>query len=107
MAAKAGDALPASLQQRLAKRARAECVEPEQLSGMKPEFQIATLSMLAGRRSGLEPGFGVDLFLSNLARREGKPVVSLETVDEQRRALTVRLTGSKDVVDIGTVAFAK
>lgn len=27
--------------------------------------------------------------------------------DEQRRALTVRLTGSKDVVDIGTVAFAK
>ncbi len=90
VAAKAGDALPASLQQRLAKRARAECVEPEQLSGMKPEFQIATLSMLAGRRSGLEPGFGVDLFLSNLARREGKPVVSLETVDEQLRALAAR-----------------
>lgn len=90
VAAKASDALPASLQQRLAKRARAECVEPEQLSGMKPEFQIATLSMLAGRRSGLEPGFGVDLFLSNLARREGKPVVSLETVEEQLRALAAR-----------------
>lgn len=90
VAVKAGDALPASLQQRLANRARAECVEPEQLSGMKPEFQIATLSMLAGRRSGLEPGFGVDLFLSNLARRDGKPVVSLETVDEQLRALTSR-----------------
>lgn len=90
VAARPGDALPAALQQRLARRAQAECAAAEVLSGMKPEFQIAALSMLAARRLGLEPGFGVDMFLSALARRERKPLTSLETVDEQLGALAAR-----------------
>lgn len=87
-AARRGDALPPALQQRLERRARAECAEPEQLARLKPELQIATLSMLAGRRLGLEPGYGIDMVLAGLARRDDKPVVALETVDEQLRSLT-------------------
>ena len=87
-AARPGDALPAALQQRLERRPRAECAAPEQLAGLKPELQIATLSMLAGRRLGLEPGYGIDMVLAGLARRDHKPVVALETVDEQLRSLT-------------------
>ncbi len=86
-AARPGDALPAPLQQRLERRARAECAAPEQLAALRPELQLATLTMLAGRRQGLEPGYGIDASLSALARRDGKPVAALETVDEQLRTI--------------------
>lgn len=86
-AARPGDALPAALRQRLERRARAECATPEQLAALRPELQLATLTMLAGRRQGLEPGYGIDASLSALARREGKAVVALESVDDQLRTL--------------------
>jgi uncharacterized protein YbaP (TraB family) len=86
-AARPGDALPAALQQRLDRRALAECATPQALAALRPELQLATLTMLAGRRQGLEPGYGIDASLSALARREGKPVAALETVDEQLRTI--------------------
>lgn len=82
-----GEALPATLQRRLDRRATAECAAAELLGGMKPELQLATLSMLAGRRLGLEPAYGIDMALAALARRDGKAVVALESVDEQLKAL--------------------
>lgn len=86
-AARPGDALPPPLQQRLNWRARSECAAAELLAGLKPELQIATLSMLAGRRLGLEPVYGIDMALAALARRDGKAVVALESVDDQLKAL--------------------
>jgi len=86
-AARPGDALPAPLQQRLERRARSECAVAEQLAALRPELQLATLTLLAGRRQGLEPGYGIDASLSALARRDGKPVAALETVDEQLRTI--------------------
>lgn len=85
--AKPGDALPAALQRRLDRRALAECAAAEQLGTLKPELQLATLAMLAGRRLGLEPVYGIDMALAALARRDGKSVVALESVDEQLKAL--------------------
>ncbi|WP_341890769.1 TraB/GumN family protein [Variovorax sp. YR752] len=86
-AARPADALPAPLQQRLNRRAQAECAAVEPLARLKPELQIATLSMLAGRRLGLEPGYGIDMALAGMARRDGKTVAALESVDEQLKAL--------------------
>lgn len=86
-AARPGETLPPALQQRLDRRARAECAAPQQLAALRPELQLATLSMLAGRRLGLEPGYGIDASLSALARRDGKEVAALETVDEQLRTI--------------------
>lgn len=82
-----GDALPVALQRRLDRRALAECAAAEALAGMKPELQLATLAMLAGRRLGLEPVYGIDMALAALARRDGKALVALESVDEQLKAL--------------------
>jgi len=85
--ARPGESLPAALQQRLERRAQQECAAPQMLAGLKPELQIATLAMLAGRRLGLEPAWGIDMVLAGWARQAGRPVRSLETAEEQLKAL--------------------
>lgn len=97
-AARPGESLPAALQQRLERRARAECAPPEQLAALRPELQLATLSMLVGRRLGLEPAYGIDASLSALARREGKEVAALETVEEQLR--TISAASPKELLEL-------
>jgi uncharacterized protein len=79
--------LPAALQQRIAQRAHADCLPVEALASLPPEFQLATLMLLAARRDGLEASFGIDLFLAGFARGKALPVVSLETPELQVRAL--------------------
>ncbi len=91
-AARPGEPLDGTLRLRLERRARLECAAPAAITPLKPEFQVVALSMMAGRRLGLEPDYGIDGALAALARRDGKPVVALETADEQLRAMSV---GSK------------
>lgn len=79
--------LPPALAQRLAAQARAQCAG-NTLDALRPEMQAMTLLALAGRRLGLEPAYGVDLFLEGLARGAGKPAVSLESPEEQLAVLT-------------------
>ncbi len=86
-AARPGEALAGELRQRIERRARLECAPAAAIAPLKPEFQVAALSMLAGRRLGLEPGYGIDAALAALARREGKPVLALESAEDQLRAL--------------------
>jgi uncharacterized protein YbaP (TraB family) len=75
--------LPPSLAERLRKAAERACVSPEMMSGMFPEMQVLTLSMLVGRHDGIYPEYGVDIFLAGLARGLKKPVTSLETPELQ------------------------
>jgi len=84
--------LSPALQQRIAARALADCVAPELLARLGPEMQVVTLTLLAARREGLEAAYGIDLFLAGFARGLGRPVVSLETPEQQVRAL---LAGSR------------
>jgi uncharacterized protein YbaP (TraB family) len=74
--------LPAALAERLAQQAAAVCAGPE-LAALKPEMQAMTLSLLAARRSGLEPAYGIDGFLAGFARQAQKPVLSLESPESQ------------------------
>ena len=87
MAAAAASALPEPLRQRLARLAAAECLPPLAIAGLKPELQVATLMSLVGRRDGLDPAYGIDLFLAGWGHATHKPVVSLETPAMQLRAL--------------------
>ena len=64
-----------------------ECAAAAVLAPLKPEFQVAALSMLVGRRLGLEPDYGIDATLAALAPR-GRPVVALETAEDQLRAMS-------------------
>ena len=93
MARQAGRALPEPLQQRLQRRMLAECLPPQSLAGFTPELQVAALMSLAGRGGGLDPAFGIDLFLAGWGRAAGKAVVSLETPEIQLNALQ---SGSAD-----------
>jgi uncharacterized protein YbaP (TraB family) len=46
-------------------------------------MQAVTLTVMVGRRAGLEPRYGIDGFLAGYARPAGKPVMSLETPEDQ------------------------
>ena len=83
-----GDApLPEPLAQRLAAQMRAACIEPEMLAAFSPEMKLAALTVMAARRDGLDPSFGIDIFLAGFGRGALKPVVSLETPRAQLAAL--------------------
>lgn len=87
IAAQPGVALPQALRQRIARLAGAECVPAQMLAPLSPEMQLATLSVLVGRRDGIDPAYGIDAVIGGFGRAAGKPVVSLETPEQQLRAL--------------------
>jgi len=80
-------AVPAALQRRIDRAAARECVDAQLLKAQRLELQVSTLTMAQARRAGLEPAYGIDMLLLGVAQRTAKPVVALETVEEQLRAL--------------------
>ena len=88
IAARREGALPDTLTQRLQRQAQAECIPPDTLAGLGPMLQIATLSALVGRRDGIDPAYGIDLFIAGLAHAAKKNTVSLETPELQLDTLS-------------------
>ncbi|CAN5767907.1 hypothetical protein BH11PSE8_BH11PSE8_13150 [soil metagenome] len=87
MAASSGMVLPEPLARRLRAQMQALCVPPEALASMGPEMQVATLSILAARADGLDPSYGIDIFLAGMGHGAKKSVLSLETPELQLQAL--------------------
>jgi uncharacterized protein YbaP (TraB family) len=79
--------LPATLKARLAAQEATACVEPAQLAGLRPEMQAVTLEVMSGRRLGLQPAYGIDIFLAQLARQMHKTLHSIETPEAQAALL--------------------
>ena len=75
--------LPAALEQRLEGAMAAACVTPATLATLRPEMQAVTLETYQGRRFGLYPDYGIDLFLGGMAKGMKKPIRSLETPELQ------------------------
>lgn len=75
--------LPPALQERLARQAQASCVPIDQLTPLRPEFQIITLTVMALRKDGLEAAYGIDMVLAGMAQSGKKPIRSLETAAGQ------------------------
>ena len=71
--------LPDALQQRIDHQAAGECLPPGALATLSPELQMITLALLAGRRDGLDPSYGIDIVLSGWGHAQKMTVVSLET----------------------------
>ena len=82
--------LPQSVQRRLIRQAEAACLPQGLLEQQHPLVQAITLTVLAGRREGLEPGFAQEIVLSEAARSVGARIVSLETVQQQLAVLIPR-----------------
>jgi uncharacterized protein YbaP (TraB family) len=87
--------IPASLQERIDRRIAFECLPPEALGKLSPELQVMALTVLAGRRDGLELGYAIDAVLAGFARGAHKSVVSLETTEVQRGARRAMTDGGK------------
>jgi uncharacterized protein len=79
--------LPPALQERLGRRAQAECLPPEALAALAPEIQVAALTTLAGRRDGLDPAYGIDTVLASWGHAGQLDTVSLETPELQLKLL--------------------
>lgn len=74
--------LTGPVQRRLRTQMDKACAGQE-LAALKPEMQAVTLTVMVGRRAGLEPAYGIDGFLAGYARGLRKPVLSLETPEAQ------------------------
>lgn len=79
--------LPDALVRRIDRQLAVECVEASAFARFAPEFQIASLTVMAARRDGFDPAYAIDLVLAILARQLAKPIVSLETPESQMQAL--------------------
>ena len=84
-----GSELAEPTRQRMARQTAAACLPLEALAALSPELQVMTLATLAARRDGIDPAYGIDLFLAGWARATGKKTVSLETPELQARVLQV------------------
>lgn len=76
-----------ALRNRLDRLAAAECLSATAIAPLAPELQLSTIVVAAARRDGLDTAFGLDLALSAQARAARRPVESLETPQQQLRAL--------------------
>jgi len=83
-------ALPDALRTRLARQVAAACLPEAALDGMHPLLQATTLAALVARHDGLHIAFAQELALSAYARARRRPVLGLESVQLQMRALLPR-----------------
>lgn len=79
--------LPPALERRLDAQRTAACAEAG-LAELRPELQVVSLAVMAAQWDGIDAAYGTDFVLAGLARGLRKPVVSLETPEQQMQALT-------------------
>lgn len=82
--------LTGALRERLLRQLQVQCLPTQTVDTAPAEMQLITLSAVVGRRDGLDPTYGSEVLLSVVARSMARPVVSLETVQEQMDALLAR-----------------
>ena len=87
LASKGPGKLPAALQVRVKKLWEAACLPEDVLRQGPAEMHALTLTFMAARHDGFDPSYGSEIMLSVIARSVGRPVVSLETVALQLKAL--------------------
>jgi uncharacterized protein len=71
------------------------CIPLSELRNKSPAVQSFILMASIGRREGLHPELGIDLWLGVLARALTKPVISLETVEDQLNLLNPLVASSQ------------
>lgn len=90
--------LTSALRARLVRQLQAQCLPTQDVDKAPAEMQLITLSAVVGRRDGLDPTYGSEVLLSVVARSIARPVVSLETVQQQMHALLARNAAEANTV---------
>jgi uncharacterized protein len=78
-----GDVLGPELYADLAAHGKRVGLEPELMDRFQPWFAALVLEQAALGKSGFEAGAGVDEQFAQRAQADGKPIIALETADEQ------------------------
>ncbi len=76
--------LPA-LRARLEKFAARDGLRPEILWRMKPWMAANTLVVIEAERAGFSPAYATESYLFDFARRTGKPLAQIESIEDQLR----------------------
>ncbi len=92
--------LPPALERRMQAQTRVACLPPGALAGLPAMLQLSTLTLFEVRRDGFDAGFGQDVVLMGWAKAESRPVLSLESVQEQLDALSAG-EQEAEIVDSG------
>jgi uncharacterized protein YbaP (TraB family) len=71
------------LYSRFASQMQGDGVQPELLDHSQPWFAALMLEQMELAKSGFEPAAGIDEQFAQLAHADHKPVIGLETIDEQ------------------------
>ncbi len=87
MAKAPGRGLPDALRLRLRAQLLAACLPEQLLDQAAPEIVASTLTMMAARGQGLDPGYAVDAVYASMGRALKKSVSSLETPELQLKLL--------------------
>lgn len=87
MAPRPDRTLPEALRLRLRAQLKAACLPEQLLDQAAPEMVATTLTMMAARGEGLDPGYAVDAVYASMGRALRKPVSSLETPELQLKLL--------------------
>nr|HET7860154.1 TraB/GumN family protein [Caldimonas sp.] len=95
--------LPAPLASRLERRFVADCIDSAAMRTLAPEFQVATLTVLAARRDGLHPAYAIDAVLAGVAHSLDKTTVSLETPELQ--AATLQMSTPAETIELVTAGL--
>jgi uncharacterized protein YbaP (TraB family) len=82
--------LPAMLADRIRHQADLECVSYASIAKLSPELQIEVLTMMVGRRDGLDAAYAIDAALAEIGHGSKKNVVSLETPELQLSMLQMQ-----------------
>lgn len=90
MATLHSETIPVPLQKRMRQQAEAACVAYESIASLSPELQITALTMMVGRRAGLEAEYTIDSALAGIGHKAKKAVVSLESPEMQLQLLQMK-----------------
>lgn len=83
MKSEGGEEISAELRERLHAVLKERGLPPEAFEGMAAWAVVQQLALFELQRHGISPGHGVDLYFTNLAKRDGKKRIGLETLEEQ------------------------
>jgi uncharacterized protein YbaP (TraB family) len=75
---------------RVARQVALACLPPGALGNLRPAIQVATLVALDARHHGFYANFGIDAMLTGLAQSLKKPLLALESAQDQLNLLAGR-----------------
>lgn len=84
------EALPEPLVQRMRRQADALCLPYDSIAALSPELQVTMLTLMMGRREGLDASYATDSVLAGIGHSAKKNMVSLETPELQLKLLQMQ-----------------